>query len=106
MVGIGNIYVDEALFRAKIHPERNANSLKDAELKRLYHAIVDTLSEAVEAGGSSIKSMSMDRVKWGCSSIVIRFTDGRTSRVIHAVDRFIRSWLADGDPLLPEVSAG
>ena len=56
VVGIGNIYVDEALFRAKIHPERNANSLKDAELKRLYHAIVDTLSEAVEAGGSSIKS--------------------------------------------------
>lgn len=56
VVGIGNIYVDEALFRAKIHPERNANSLKDAELKRLYHAIVDTLSEAVDAGGSSIKS--------------------------------------------------
>ena len=56
VVGIGNIYVDEALFRAKIHPERNANSLKDAELKRLYHAIMDTLSEAVDAGGSSIKS--------------------------------------------------
>ncbi|OMF74548.1 DNA-formamidopyrimidine glycosylase [Paenibacillus glucanolyticus] len=56
VVGIGNIYVDEALFRAKIHPERSANSLKDAELKRLYHAIVDTLSEAVNAGGSSIKS--------------------------------------------------
>lgn len=56
VVGIGNIYVDEALFRAKIHPERNANSLKDAELKRLYQAIVDTLSEAVNAGGSSIKS--------------------------------------------------
>ncbi|MBT2762417.1 DNA-formamidopyrimidine glycosylase [Paenibacillus sp. ISL-20] len=56
VVGIGNIYVDEALFRAKIHPERNANSLKDAELKRLYHAIVDTLTEAVDAGGSSIKS--------------------------------------------------
>lgn len=56
VVGIGNIYVDEALFRAGIHPERTANTLSDAELESLYHAIIDTLTEAVEAGGSSIKS--------------------------------------------------
>lgn len=56
VVGIGNIYVDEALFRAGIHPERTAKSLKKAELQRLYDAIVSTLSEAVDAGGSSVKS--------------------------------------------------
>ncbi|GIO89582.1 DNA-formamidopyrimidine glycosylase [Paenibacillus lactis] len=56
VVGIGNIYVDEALFRAGIHPEIPANKLGDDELSRLYHSIVATLSEAVEAGGSSIKS--------------------------------------------------
>ncbi|NMO95476.1 DNA-formamidopyrimidine glycosylase [Paenibacillus lemnae] len=56
VVGIGNIYVDEALFRAGIHPERTANSLTSDEQSSLYHAIVATLSEAVEAGGSSIKS--------------------------------------------------
>ncbi|KKO52879.1 DNA-formamidopyrimidine glycosylase [Paenibacillus sp. DMB20] len=56
VVGIGNIYVDEALFKAGIHPERMANSLKDNELERLYEAIRSTLLEAVEAGGSSIKS--------------------------------------------------
>jgi formamidopyrimidine-DNA glycosylase len=56
IVGIGNIYVDESLFRSRIHPERTANSLSSAELKRLHHAIVDILSQAVEAGGSSIKS--------------------------------------------------
>lgn len=56
VVGIGNIYVDESLFRAGIHPERNAHTLTEPELERLYQAIVDTLSEAVEAGGSSIKS--------------------------------------------------
>lgn len=56
VVGLGNIYVDEALFRAGIHPERPANRLGDAELTRLYESILATLTEAVEAGGSSIKS--------------------------------------------------
>lgn len=56
VAGIGNIYADEALFRARIHPERTADSLTGPEWKRLHAAIVDTLREAVEAGGSSIKS--------------------------------------------------
>lgn len=56
VVGIGNIYVDEALFRAQIHPERIANELSTDELQRIYHAVIETLKDAVEAGGSSIKS--------------------------------------------------
>ncbi|WP_127532788.1 DNA-formamidopyrimidine glycosylase [Paenibacillus kobensis] len=56
VVGLGNIYVDEALFQAQLHPERTADSLKAAEWSRLYDAIRDTLGRAVEAGGSSIKS--------------------------------------------------
>jgi len=56
IVGIGNIYVDESLFQAGIHPERSANSLTSNELHRLYDAIKQTLQEAVAAGGSSIKS--------------------------------------------------
>ncbi|GGD52741.1 DNA-formamidopyrimidine glycosylase [Paenibacillus nasutitermitis] len=56
VVGLGNIYVDEALFTAGIHPERTANSIKPAEWARLHVSIVATLGRAVEAGGSSIKS--------------------------------------------------
>ncbi|MEQ7053718.1 DNA-formamidopyrimidine glycosylase [Paenibacillaceae sp. P-4] len=56
VVGIGNIYVDEALFRAGIHPNRAADELTDEEYALLHRAIIDTLKEAVEAGGSSIKS--------------------------------------------------
>ncbi|MBS8265175.1 DNA-formamidopyrimidine glycosylase [Mesobacillus boroniphilus] len=56
LVGLGNIYVDEALFRAKIHPERIANSLTAEEESVLYREIVSTLSEAVEKGGSTIRS--------------------------------------------------
>ena len=56
VVGIGNIYVDESLHRAGIHPEGSARSLSGEQLDKLYTAIVDTLTEAVNAGGSSIKS--------------------------------------------------
>lgn len=56
IVGIGNIYVDESLHRAGIHPERPANSLTSTELDKLHQAIVATLREAVLAGGSSVKS--------------------------------------------------
>ncbi|MEI7024815.1 DNA-formamidopyrimidine glycosylase [Paenibacillus sp. y28] len=56
VVGLGNIYVDESLFSAGIHPERTAASLSGEELARLHESICTTLREAVELGGSSIKS--------------------------------------------------
>ncbi|TXK86145.1 DNA-formamidopyrimidine glycosylase [Paenibacillus sp. N3.4] len=56
IVGIGNIYVDESLFLAGIHPEREASSLSRKELVSLHGAIIQTLSDSVEVGGSSIKS--------------------------------------------------
>lgn len=56
VTGLGNIYVDEALFRAKIHPERVASTLNKAEVQVLHEAIIETLSHAVEKGGSTIRS--------------------------------------------------
>ncbi|MDP1854376.1 MAG: DNA-formamidopyrimidine glycosylase [Candidatus Omnitrophota bacterium] len=52
--GIGNIYAAEALFRAKIHPERAANSLSDKEKALLFKEIKDTLKEAIKHKGSSV----------------------------------------------------
>ncbi|MDQ0197029.1 DNA-formamidopyrimidine glycosylase [Neobacillus ginsengisoli] len=56
LVGLGNIYVDEALFRAGIHPERPANTLNEEEIATLHREIVKTLNEAVKKGGSTIRS--------------------------------------------------
>jgi formamidopyrimidine-DNA glycosylase len=56
VVGLGNIYVDEALFRSGIHPERAADDLSNDEIVRLHKEISDTLSEAVQKGGSTIRS--------------------------------------------------
>lgn len=52
--GVGNIYADEALFRAGIHPEAIASRLRKDRARRLYDGVVAVLTEAIEAGGSSI----------------------------------------------------
>jgi formamidopyrimidine-DNA glycosylase len=54
VAGIGNIYADEALFQARVHPLRPAGTLSAAEVRRLHRAIRDRLRVAVDAGGSSI----------------------------------------------------
>lgn len=56
ITGLGNIYVDEALFKAKIHPEQIANTLTFDEVTRLHVAIINVLAQAVEAGGTTIRS--------------------------------------------------
>ncbi|EOT44395.1 DNA-formamidopyrimidine glycosylase [Enterococcus columbae] len=56
VVGLGNIYVDEALWQAKIHPETLAKALTDSEIKVLHQAIIEVLHRAVEAGGTTIRS--------------------------------------------------
>ena len=52
--GVGNIYADEALFRAGIHPLTAANRLRAERAKKLHEALQAVLREAIEAGGSSI----------------------------------------------------
>lgn len=56
VAGIGNIYVDESLFRARIHPERRADTLTIEEIKHLHRAIRKILREAVAQGGSTVRS--------------------------------------------------
>ncbi|MCM3717906.1 DNA-formamidopyrimidine glycosylase [Fictibacillus phosphorivorans] len=56
IAGLGNIYVDEVLFQAKIHPETPANELSIHKLKKLKNAITETLAESVKHGGSTIRS--------------------------------------------------
>ncbi len=52
--GVGNIYADESLFRAKIRPRRMAARLTTEELDRLHAAVQKVLREAIRLGGSSV----------------------------------------------------
>lgn len=56
IAGIGNMYADEALFEAKIHPVRPAKSLSKAEIKRLYDAIQLVLHKALKLKGASVRN--------------------------------------------------
>lgn len=53
IAGIGNIYADESLFAAGIHPERPAASLKAEEVERLHAALIDILQKGVAMRGTS-----------------------------------------------------
>ena len=55
VAGLGNIYVAEALFRARLHPARPAGEIPRAGVARLVAAIRETLAEAIAAGGSSLR---------------------------------------------------
>ncbi|MCX7803498.1 MAG: DNA-formamidopyrimidine glycosylase, partial [Meiothermus ruber] len=52
--GVGNIYADEALFRAGLSPFRWGRSLKEEEAKRLFQSLRQVLAEAVALGGSTL----------------------------------------------------
>ena len=54
IAGIGNIYADESLWRAKIHPLRRANTLQDAEIAALRRAIRAALKDGLTHGGAAI----------------------------------------------------
>ncbi len=58
VAGLGNIYVCEALNRARISPFRPAGGISAARLGRLVPAIKDVLAEAIEAGGSSLRDFA------------------------------------------------
>lgn len=55
LAGIGNIYANEILFRARIHPQAHGYRLTTASCHRLYHTMQTVLREAIAAGGSSIR---------------------------------------------------
>ncbi len=54
IAGIGNIYSDEILWEAKVHPAKEVNKLKEEEIKQIFKAIKKVLKKGVESGGESI----------------------------------------------------
>ena len=98
VAGLGNIYVCEALFRARINPRRAAGSVSIGRIERLVRAITAVLDEAIAAGGSSLRDFASpdgelgyfsksfdvyDRqgepCRGGCGGTVRRFVQGGRS---------------------------
>ncbi len=100
IAGIGNIYANEILFDARLHPQRQADRLRSREQRRLFVSMTSILRGAIAAGGSSIQNFKIpdgsqgifqDRhvvyhregcpCPSGCGSIIRRFTEERSSFV-------------------------
>jgi formamidopyrimidine-DNA glycosylase len=56
VAGVGNIYADESLWGAKIHPQRRVNTITPAEFKKLYTELRAVMNLAIEKGGSTDKN--------------------------------------------------
>lgn len=65
VVGVGNIYAQESLFLAGIHPSRPAGRISAARYDRLAGAIRDVLARAIEAGGTTLRDFSSAEGKPG-----------------------------------------
>ncbi|VTS16651.1 formamidopyrimidine-DNA glycosylase [Streptococcus pseudoporcinus] len=66
VAGLGNIYVDEVLWAAKVHPLRLAADLKKAEIKRIHDQTVAILAFAIDKGGSTIRTYQNTLGMDGC----------------------------------------
>ena len=56
VAGLGNIYVDEVLWAARVHPARPADGLKKAQMKRIHDETIRILELGIEKGGSTIRT--------------------------------------------------
>jgi formamidopyrimidine-DNA glycosylase len=63
--GVGNIYADEALFRARVRPRRRGASLTHAELRKLYQSLQAVLNESIKAGGTTFSDYVDAEGEWG-----------------------------------------
>ncbi|HEY0776613.1 MAG TPA: bifunctional DNA-formamidopyrimidine glycosylase/DNA-(apurinic or apyrimidinic site) lyase [Gemmatirosa sp.] len=79
LAGVGNIYANEALWAARIHPARPATSLTDGEVRALRDAVVDALDESVHHGGTTFENFVSPRGRKGAYVLHLK-TYGRGGR--------------------------
>ena len=72
VVGIGNIYANEALWRARIDPSREGRTLSDDEIARLHDVIVPLLEEAIVARGTSFRDYRDVRGERGSFALLLK----------------------------------
>jgi formamidopyrimidine-DNA glycosylase len=92
VVGVGNIYANESLFRAGIHPARAANRIARKRLARLVDAVRGTLTEAIAKGGSTLRDYVDSRGEPGYFQLEYRVygREGEPCRVCAAAIRVAR----------------
>ena len=76
IAGIGNVYVQDPLFEAGIHPLRTINTLSDDEIAQLWKALQDILQESIDRGGSAWElSLYGEKGRWDDSFFQVAYRE-------------------------------
>lgn len=75
LVGVGNIYATEALFRARLHPERSVATLRGGDWERLAAAVVAVLEQAIREGGTTLNDFADGAGNAGYFQVSLRVYD-------------------------------
>lgn len=75
VVGVGNIYANEALFLAGIHPKKKAGKLTHAECNKLVHAVKNVLKAAIKAGGTTLRDFTRSNGEPGYFRLSLKVYD-------------------------------
>jgi formamidopyrimidine-DNA glycosylase len=79
IAGIGNVYVQDPLFIAGIHPLRSIGSLNDQEIQSLWRAIQNTLQESIDLGAAMWElNLYGERGRWDDSHFLIAYQEGKS----------------------------
>lgn len=77
VAGIGNVYVQDPLFRAGIHPMRRIDGLSASEIAGLWQAIRETMQQSIDLGGSQWeKNLFGERGQWGSPYFLVAYREG------------------------------
>ena len=77
IAGIGNVYIQDPLFKARLHPLRPIQTLSDDEVEALWRAIRETLQESIDAGGAPF-AVNLYGQKGGWSaSFLVGYREGQ-----------------------------
>lgn len=90
--GIGNFYIHDILFEAKIHPLRKIESLSEEEINSLYKAIIDRLSLSLKLGGADYELNFLgERGRFGFQHYLIGYKEGEKCPECRSVIKKIRT---------------
>jgi len=77
IAGIGNVYVQDPLFKAGLHPLRPINTLNDEEIARLWGALRETLQQSIDQGGSAWeRNLYGEKGKWDTTFFLVAYREG------------------------------
>jgi formamidopyrimidine-DNA glycosylase len=78
IAGIGNVYIQDPLFKAGVHPLRPINSLSDDEIAAIWQAIRETLQQSIDHGGSAWEmDLHGEKGRWDDSFFLVAYREGQ-----------------------------